>query len=119
MSEVVPGECPGELHVPPPQPSHSHRRGSEWHHPRLGSHHRPQRTIGKDRQYTFDRYRVVSKPTHFQIPEPDVAIHSVNIDPDGAYLAAVNSKVCTCIEPQNNSQECRAHAIIPSQAVVY
>ena len=29
----------------------------------------------------------------FQIPEPDVAIHSVHIDPDGAYLAAVNSKV--------------------------
>ena len=29
-----------------------------------------------------------------QIPEPDVAIHSVDIDPDGAYLSAVNSKVC-------------------------
>ena len=43
------------------------------------------------------RYRVViTSPTtlwHFQIPEPDVAIHSVHIDPDGAYLAAVNSKV--------------------------
>lgn len=26
------------------------------------------------------------------IPEPDVAIHSVHIDPDGVYMAAVNSK---------------------------
>ncbi|XP_019852280.1 PREDICTED: target of rapamycin complex subunit lst8-like isoform X2 [Amphimedon queenslandica] len=26
------------------------------------------------------------------IPEPEVSIHSVHIDPDGAYLAAVNSK---------------------------
>ena len=34
-----------------------------------------------------------TKKIHFQIPEPDVAIHSLNIDPDGAYLAAVNSKV--------------------------
>ena len=29
----------------------------------------------------------------YQIPEPEVAIHSVHVDPDGAYLAAVNSKV--------------------------
>ena len=28
-----------------------------------------------------------------QIPVPDVAIHSLHIDGDGAYLAAVNSKV--------------------------
>lgn len=35
----------------------------------------------------------VTVSLNFQIPEPDVAIHSVHIDPDGAYLAAVNSKV--------------------------
>ena len=28
-----------------------------------------------------------------QIPEPDVSILGIHIDPDGAYLAAVNSKV--------------------------
>lgn len=28
-----------------------------------------------------------------QIPEPDVSILGIDIDPDGAYLAAVNSKV--------------------------
>ena len=31
-----------------------------------------------------------------QIPEPEVAIHGIHIDPDGAYLAAVNSKVRQC-----------------------
>ncbi len=32
-------------------------------------------------------------PLFSQIPIPDVAIHSLHIDSDGAYLAAVNSKV--------------------------
>lgn len=55
----------------------------------------------KDRYYTIERVVMVVSTQlhhcfpHFQIPEPDVAIHSVHIDPDGAYLAAVNSKVYT------------------------
>ena len=32
---------------------------------------------------------------YFQIPEPDVSIMGIHIDPDGVYLAAVNSKVST------------------------
>ena len=57
---------------------------------------------------------------HFfvQIPEVDVAIHSVSIDPDAAYLAAVNSKVMVVYFNQNticniicNRCSCRAHVL--------
>lgn len=34
---------------------------------------------------------------YLQIPEPDVSILGIDIDPDGAYLAAVNSKVHSCV----------------------
>jgi len=51
-----------------------------------------------------------------QIPEPDVAIHSIDIDPDGADLSAVNSKVRV-------DTECKCHRKsvnqIPSRQCMY